>query len=250
MEQTSAKARLKNWLGQSPHAAYWVAELHSKLMGLRAWRYRIFYMGRAHIALSAKVTGWAACRIGRNAVVGARTWINVNQRSGTEPVVIIGANAFIGQDNFVTTGNKVVIGPYCLTASHCSFIGSSHVSDDPMRPYATTGTTGDAQILIGANCFFGYGAMVLGNVRIGHGSIIGAGAVVRSDVPAFSQIVGNPARVMRHFDFGRGEWVRGERSPESQAMVPSEADYIRQLKQQHPFLIQPLSAACSLLDDI
>lgn len=250
MNHTNAKSRLKNWLGKSAHAAYWVAEFQSKLMGLWAWRYRIFYLGRAHIALSAKITGWAACRIGRNAVVGARTWINVNQRSVSEPVVIIGANAFIGQDNFVTSGRKVAIGPYCLTASHCSFIGSSHVSDDPTRPYATTGTTGDTEILIGANCFFGYGAMVLGNVCIGHGSIIGAGSVVRSNMPPFSLIVGNPAQVIRHFDFGLGQWVRGERPPDGLAMMPSEADYIQKLNQKNPFLIQPLSAASTLLDDI
>jgi serine O-acetyltransferase len=39
-------------------------------------------------------------------------------------------------------------------------------------------------------------ATVLGGIRLGHGSIVGAGAVVTKDVPANSNVAGNPARVM------------------------------------------------------
>jgi len=42
----------------------------------------------------------------------------------------------------------------------------------------------------------GCGACVLGNVTIGHGSRIGANAVVLSDIPAGSTAVGVPARVI------------------------------------------------------
>lgn len=39
-------------------------------------------------------------------------------------------------------------------------------------------------------------ATVLGSVRLGRGAVIGAGAVVVKDVPAASNVVGNPARVL------------------------------------------------------
>jgi serine O-acetyltransferase len=42
----------------------------------------------------------------------------------------------------------------------------------------------------------GAGACILGNVRIGHGAIVGANAVVLTDVPAEATVVGAPARVI------------------------------------------------------
>ncbi|WP_432676778.1 serine O-acetyltransferase [Rhodococcus pyridinivorans] len=44
---------------------------------------------------------------------------------------------------------------------------------------------------------FGAGATVLGNITVGEGSVIGAGAVVVSDVPDGAIMVGNPARNTR-----------------------------------------------------
>ncbi|NER94835.1 MAG: gamma carbonic anhydrase family protein [Symploca sp. SIO1B1] len=46
-------------------------------------------------------------------------------------------------------------------------------------------------------CLIGIGAVVLDGVRVGTGSIIGAGAVVNKDVPPFSLVVGVPAKRLR-----------------------------------------------------
>ena len=47
------------------------------------------------------------------------------------------------------------------------------------------------------NCFIGPGAKVLGPIRIGEGSVVGANAVVINDVPPRSVVAGIPARVIR-----------------------------------------------------
>ena len=46
-------------------------------------------------------------------------------------------------------------------------------------------------------CLIGIGAIVLNRVRVGAGSIIGAGAVVTKDVPPQSLVVGVPGQVVR-----------------------------------------------------
>jgi acetyltransferase-like isoleucine patch superfamily enzyme len=52
-------------------------------------------------------------------------------------------------------------------------------------------------IRIGRNCFIGGGATILPGVSIGDGSIVGAGAVVFTDVPPACAVGGNPAKIIR-----------------------------------------------------
>jgi acetyltransferase-like isoleucine patch superfamily enzyme len=54
-----------------------------------------------------------------------------------------------------------------------------------------------APVVIEEDCWLGTGAIILPGVRVGRGSIIGAGAVVTKDIPPLSLAVGVPARVVR-----------------------------------------------------
>jgi len=53
---------------------------------------------------------------------------------------------------------------------------------------------------IETGCLIGIGAIVLDGVRVGSGSIIGAGCVVTKDVPPYSLMVGVPAKCLRQVD--------------------------------------------------
>jgi acetyltransferase-like isoleucine patch superfamily enzyme len=52
-------------------------------------------------------------------------------------------------------------------------------------------------IRIGRNVWIGFEACVLPGVTIGEGAVVGAKAVVPDDVPPFTVVAGNPARVIR-----------------------------------------------------
>ena len=57
-------------------------------------------------------------------------------------------------------------------------------------------------VIIEDGCQIGIGSIILPNVKIGVGSIVGAGSVVTKDVPAWCVAVGNPAKVIRNLDDG------------------------------------------------
>jgi sugar O-acyltransferase (sialic acid O-acetyltransferase NeuD family) len=94
--------------------------------------------------------------------------------------VIINTGSRIGQD--------VILNTAC-TIDHHNYIGDhTHIA-----PGVHLG--GDVEI--GEGTLIGIGATVMPQCRIGAWSVIGAGAVVTKDIPAYSTVVGIPARVIK-----------------------------------------------------
>lgn len=68
--------------------------------------------------------------------------------------------------------------------------GAAVLSHDMTRSYKT-------DTYIGRNCFIGARSMIMPGIKIGDGSIVGAGSIVTKDVPAASAVAGNPARIIK-----------------------------------------------------
>ena len=96
--------------------------------------------------------------------------------------------------------NSVVIGNYCLFGSHVLIIDHSHgnsaESEINLHP-SNRNLYSKGPISIGDRCWLAENVVVLPNVNIGEGCIIGANSVVTHDIPAFSVAVGNPAKVVK-----------------------------------------------------
>lgn len=220
--------------------------------GVLAYSYKRRNAGEAaYIDPSVQVLGWRSVRIGRNAVISEGVWLNVNHRSACRTQIEIEDNCFIGRRNLLSSGHSIRIKSYCLTAVDCKFLGSKHVYDDPFAPYATTGTSDSDVIDVGVNCWFGANACVIGDARIGHGSVIGANSVVRGDVPPFSLVVGAPARVVKRYDPVERRWAPIDEYDSGRAEdLPSEAEYLWLLRAAAPRVDVPLSAASCRFGDL
>ncbi len=205
----------------------------------------------SHVDASVHVLGWNQVRVGHHSIISADTWLNVNNRHAADPAIVIGDNCFIGRRNFMSSGELIRIGDYCLTGVDCHFLGSDHIYSDPFVPYVVTGTTLDAAIEIGANCWLGASVTVVGRVRVGFGSIIGAGSVVTRDVPPFSVVVGNPARVIKRFDVRAKLWIKAaDWTPEAEAALPAEPEYLAGLHASHPTVKGPRIASSKAFGDL
>lgn len=93
--------------------------------------------------------------------------------------------------NGVTIGKHVMMGPNVLmyTQNHCT-----EKVDIPMR---MQGMRKMQPILIEDDVWIGARVCILPGITIGHGSVIGACAVVSKDVPPYSVVVGNPGRIVK-----------------------------------------------------
>jgi acetyltransferase-like isoleucine patch superfamily enzyme len=198
----------------------------------------------SYVADNVQVLGWRATRVGRNSVIGDGSVLNVNHRHVPTTQIDIGASSFIGARSFFSPAELISIGDYCLIGIECRFLGSGHNFSDPFKPYIATGTADEGRMVIGTNCWIGVGVTLLGAIKVGHGSVIGAGSFVRSDIPMFSVAVGNPARVIRRYDPIAKAWVAADAfTPAMEAALPDATTYLDMLRRSHPDLRMPVQAA-------
>ena len=57
-------------------------------------------------------------------------------------------------------------------------------------------------------CWVGEKVIIMPGVTIGDRSIIGAGAIVTRDIPPYSIAVGNPAKVIKRYNFKTHSWEK------------------------------------------
>lgn len=104
---------------------------------------------------------------------------------------------------------KLIIGKFCAIA-----MGTSFITDDmnhPMDGFSTypffifenwndytPSPDKRRDTVIGNDVWFGTNSTILPGVNIGDGAIIGACSVVAKDVPPYSIVVGNPAKIVRY----------------------------------------------------
>lgn len=128
------------------------------------------------------------CEIGDESKIGAFAEIQKGARIGKR--VKVSSHAFICEG--VTIEDEV-------------FIGHGVVFINDRYPQATTAegalqTETDWQVvrtLVKRRASIGSNATILCGVTIGEGAIVGAGSVVTKDVPPYTIVAGNPARVIR-----------------------------------------------------
>ncbi len=97
----------------------------------------------------------------------------------------------------ITIGNNVFFGPNCTLAAPLHPL----LPEERMLRVKEDGTYYDLEyskpIVIEDDCWIASNVVILGGVKIGKGSVIGAGSVVTKDIPVGVLAVGNPCRVVR-----------------------------------------------------
>jgi len=124
-------------------------------------------------------------------------------------------------DGRITIGDDVYVGAHCMFAAMlgidiadgCVFSDFVYVSDAAhgLRPAAgpimKQPLESKGRVSIGKNCFIGLGSSILPGVTLGEHCIVGTRSVVTRSFPAYSMLVGNPARCIKTYDLAGSRWV-------------------------------------------
>jgi acetyltransferase-like isoleucine patch superfamily enzyme len=118
--------------------------------------------------------------------------------------VNIGNNSRIGIGNVVI--GPVTIGNNVILAQNIVLSGLNHNYTNIDIPIYLQGET-VATITIEDDCWVGANAVITAGVTIGKHSVVAGGAVVTKSIPPYCVAVGNPARVIKKYNFENKVWV-------------------------------------------
>jgi acetyltransferase-like isoleucine patch superfamily enzyme len=107
-----------------------------------------------------------------------------------------GDDVHIGRDFLCEV--DVTMGDGVLVSSRVCFIGDDHEIPPAGESLFFAGRRPAQHVRLEGDNLIGNGTIVLGNVTIGRGAVVGAGSLVLADVPPHAIVVGRPARLVRY----------------------------------------------------
>ncbi len=146
--------------------------------------------------------------VGDHVLINRGVFLLTLQRDQVEvPRMSFGDGCVIGHFNHITCIRSVELGKKVLTADRVYISDHSHGFSDTRIPIMEQPVVSKGSVSIGDGTWLGENVAVL-SCNIGKNCVIGANAVVISDVPDYSVAVGVPARVVQTFNPASQTWER------------------------------------------
>lgn len=138
--------------------------------------------------------------MGKNSVI--EDFCTINNGVGD---VIIGDNSLIGMSNVII--GPVTIGNNVIFAQNIVVSALNHEYRDVNLPIQSQNVI-TAPVVVEDDCWIAANAVITAGTTIGKHSVVAANAVVTKSIPPYSVAAGNPAKVIKRYDFEKQEWVR------------------------------------------
>lgn len=163
----------------------------------RVLRYPFYFTGARYFQIDDGFTSGVGLRIDCIKTSDVTPRLRVGKRCQVNDYVHIGCIESITIGDDVLIASKVFITDH----NHGCFPDEQEIFLAPIRRKLTS-----KPVTIGDRVWLGEGVLVLPGITIGTGSIVGAGAVVTKNIPEYCIAVGNPAKVIKKYDFELSIW--------------------------------------------
>lgn len=132
--------------------------------------------------------------VGDGAVIDA--FVKIKPAGGTGDV-IVGPGTYINSGCVLYTGHGIQIGANVLIAANCTLAPTNHEIRDRNRLIRDQGfSPSRGGIVIEDDVWIGANSVILDGAVLRRGAVVGAGSVVRDELPEYSINVGAPARTI------------------------------------------------------
>ena len=152
-------------------------------------------------------------QLGRNIIFGDGTKLaaissfsSSYARQQFDPILRIGNNVQVTASLQVYAMKEIIIEDNVLFAANVFISDGFHGYNRIDVPYKDQAMFNLEPIVVGEGCWIGQNVVIMPAVTIGKFAIIGANSVVNKEIPEYSIAVGNPARVIKKWNFETRTW--------------------------------------------
>lgn len=158
----------------------------------------------SYIGKPLAILGYKKIYIGKRVRIFPNVRIEVH---GTNAKLIIGDNVGIAQNVHITSGSTLTIGKNSTILANVFITNIDHDYTELNVPILEQKNI-IKETTIGENCFIGIGAAIQAGTILGKQCIVGTNSVVRGVFPDYCVIVGNPAKIIKQFNFDTQKWEK------------------------------------------
>lgn len=174
--------------------------------------FTVFHKGRfnslgrsAHLYRPFRLDGAENIDIGPGSVFQSGSWLYAVATASSSVRLSVGKGSVFGYNNHITAVKEVRIGDEVLTANNVYISDNLHGYEDIHTPVLRQPVLVKKAVSIGDGSWIGENACIIG-ACVGRNCVIGANAVVTSDIPDYSVAVGAPAVVIKQYDHASKQW--------------------------------------------
>ena len=182
------------------------------------YRFLVLQNSKMCFDYTSKIEGLRNVKVYKRVCAGRHFWLatyECYQKQCFSPKIVFkgsfSASDFchIGATNYIEIGDNVLFGSKVYVTDHGHGIYSGNdVHSLPSEHPTERLLNHNKQVIIGDNVWIGDNVVILPGVRIGNGCVIGSNAVVTKDIPDNCIAIGNPAVVIKTYDFNQKRWVK------------------------------------------
>jgi lipopolysaccharide O-acetyltransferase len=173
---------------------------------------KIFFFKARLIRLPFFLYGKNRFLYGRKLTLGKHNRIDIFYENNS--YLNIGNNVQLNDYNHIACMKSIIIGDDVLIGSRVSIIDHDHGIYKGNKNQSLPNSKAIdreyfcSDVSIGNNVWVGDGVIILPGTKIGDNCIVGAGSVLKNNYPRNTMIVGNPARIVKKYDFKLKQWKK------------------------------------------
>lgn len=189
-----------------------IKKVISKILFQNKYALRINYIGKeSKVGLLYNFLNGKYINIGDHTSIGRyarfHCYDNYNGKKYS-PKIIIGNNCIFGPNVTILCADLVKIENNVAFAGYITIVNENHGMDvENSLPFYKQDLV-TSPITIGEGSWIGERTCIISGAKIGKNCIIGSGSVVNKEIPDNCIAVGNPAKVIKKWDFEESKWKK------------------------------------------
>lgn len=183
--------------------------LHALYRRLYYRRYFKKFGKNSYLSPFSEIINMKHIEIGDYVTIRQNAWMLAHETYTEKtytPHISIGDNTYIGHNVTLSCAIKLEIGKDVTIGDNAYIADCTHSYED-IKTHIMLQQLKTGKIIIGDRAWIGKNCVIMYDLEIGEHAVVGANSVITKSVPPYTVMAGNPATIIKQYDFIKEEWI-------------------------------------------